>query len=65
MRERVLELLVCWRKRGFALDLGVRIAHGYATIGAIGFEERWDHGASGTVTIWSRDSAARRRRARS
>jgi class 3 adenylate cyclase len=26
------------------------IAHGYATIGAIGFEGRWDYGAIGTVT---------------
>jgi adenylate cyclase len=38
MRERVLELMACWRKRGFALGLGMCIAHGYATIGAIGFE---------------------------
>ena len=38
VRERVLELMVCWRKLGFALGLGMRIAHGYATIGAIGFE---------------------------
>jgi class 3 adenylate cyclase len=32
------------------LDLGVGIAQGYATIGAIGFEGRWDYGAIGTVT---------------
>jgi class 3 adenylate cyclase len=50
MRERVLGLLARWRKRGFELDLGVGIAHGYATIGAIGFEGRWDYGAIGTVT---------------
>ena len=30
--------------------LGVGIAQGYATIGAIGFEARWDYGAIGTVT---------------
>jgi class 3 adenylate cyclase len=30
--------------------LGVGIAQGYATIGAIGFEGRWDYGAIGTVT---------------
>ena len=26
------------------------VAQGYATIGAIGFEGRWDYGAIGTVT---------------
>jgi len=50
MRERVVELIVKWRKRGFDLDFGVGIAQGYATIGAIGFEGRWDYGAIGTVT---------------
>jgi class 3 adenylate cyclase len=50
MRARVMALLTRWRKRGFELDLGVGIAHGYATIGAIGFEGRWDYGAIGTVT---------------
>jgi len=32
------------------LALGVGIAQGYATIGGIGFEGRWDYGAIGTVT---------------
>jgi class 3 adenylate cyclase len=50
MRERVGELAAKWRKRGYALDVGVGIAEGYATIGAIGFEGRWDYGAIGTVT---------------
>ena len=50
MRERVAELIVAWRKRGYELDFGVGIAQGYATIGAIGFEGRWDYGAIGTVT---------------
>jgi class 3 adenylate cyclase len=50
MRERVRELRTGWRKRGHDLDLGVGIAQGYATIGAIGFEGRWDYGAIGTVT---------------
>ena len=39
-----------WRKRGFDLALGIGIAQGYATIGAIGFEGRWDYSAIGTVT---------------
>ena len=50
MRERVEELSRAWRKRGHDLGLGVGIAQGYATIGAIGFEGRWDYGAIGTVT---------------
>jgi adenylate cyclase len=50
MRDRVAGLAVGWRKRGWDLTLGVGIAQGYATIGAIGFEGRLDYGAIGTVT---------------
>jgi class 3 adenylate cyclase len=49
MRDRVKELTVKWRKLGYDLDFGVGIAQGYATIGAIGFEGRWEYGAIGTV----------------
>ena len=49
MRERVKELKVKWRKLGHDLDFGVAIAQGYATIGAIGFEGRWEYGAIGSV----------------
>jgi class 3 adenylate cyclase len=50
MRDRVTGLGAAWRKRGYDLGLGVGVAEGYATIGAIGFEGRWDYGAIGTVT---------------
>src|SRR5215813_10532649 len=50
MRERVRKLSVVWRRRGFDLDFGIGIAQGYATIGTIGFEGRWDYAAIGTVT---------------
>ena len=50
MRERVGELAGAWRKRGHALGFGVGIALGYATLGKIGFEGRFDYGAIGTVT---------------
>ncbi|HMH77164.1 MAG TPA: adenylate/guanylate cyclase domain-containing protein, partial [Candidatus Udaeobacter sp.] len=50
MRDRVQQLDVGWRKRGYDLGLKIGIAQGYATIGAIGFEGRWDYGAIGTVT---------------
>jgi adenylate cyclase len=49
MRERVRDLTVKWRKLGYPLDFGVGIAQGYATIGAIGFEGRWEYGAIGSV----------------
>jgi adenylate cyclase len=39
-----------WRKRGFELALGCGVAQGYATLGAIGFEGRWDYAAIGNVT---------------
>jgi adenylate cyclase len=50
MRENVAELTAKWRKLSYDLDFGVGIAQGYATIGGIGFEGRWDYGAIGTVT---------------
>jgi adenylate cyclase len=50
MRDVVTDLSAAWRKRGWNLGLGVGIAQGYATIGAIGFEGRWDYGAIGAVT---------------
>ena len=49
MRERVKELTLKWRKLGHDLDFGVGIAQGYTTIGAIGFEGRWEYGAIGSV----------------
>jgi class 3 adenylate cyclase len=50
MRARVGELAGVWRKRGHTLGFGVGIALGYATLGKIGFEGRFDYGAIGTVT---------------
>ncbi|HVY07456.1 MAG TPA: response regulator [Burkholderiales bacterium] len=50
MHERLLPITAKWRKRGHDLGLGIGIAQGFATIGAIGFEGRWDYGAIGTVT---------------
>jgi len=50
MREHVSGLVDGWKKRGYRLDLGIGIAKGYATIGTIGFEGRYDYGAIGTVT---------------
>jgi adenylate cyclase len=50
MRAAFLELATDWRRQGFELGFGVGIAQGYATIGRIGFAERMDYTAIGTVT---------------
>ena len=49
-QERFQELNSSWSKRGYELGLGVGIASGYATLGRIGFEGRYDYGVLGTVT---------------
>ncbi|MDM0116558.1 response regulator [Variovorax sp. J22R133] len=50
IRARLGPIAETWLARGFSLGLGIGIAQGFATIGAIGFEGRWDYGAIGTVT---------------
>lgn len=50
MQEDTLKLSARWKKKGYTLGLGIGIAQGYATVGAIGFEGRIDYGAIGTVT---------------
>jgi len=50
MRERGEELAAAWRRRGHQLAFGIGIATGYATLGPIGFEERQEYAAIGSVT---------------
>ena len=50
MQQQMITLAAGWRQRGYDLKLGIGIAMGYATIGAIGFEGRIDYGAIGNVT---------------
>jgi adenylate cyclase len=50
MRDAVGRLLAAWRARGHALGVGTGIAMGYATVGRIGFEGRFDYAAIGRVT---------------
>ena len=50
MQQAFPPLAAEWRKRGFELGLGCGIAQGYATLGQIGFEGRWDYAAIGSVT---------------
>jgi adenylate cyclase len=49
-QKRFVELGQAWRKRGIQLGLGIGIEAGYATLGRIGFEGRYDYGALGPVT---------------
>jgi adenylate cyclase len=49
MRARVSELSASWRRQGHDLGFGVGIAQGYATLGTIGFEGRYDYAAIGPV----------------
>src|SRR5260370_34284217 len=50
MREAVTSLARSWTARGHEIGFGVGIAQGYATLGPIGFEGRFDYTAIGTVT---------------
>ena len=50
MQQRMATLAGGWKRRGYDLRLGVGIAMGFATIGAIGFKGRIDYGAIGNVT---------------
>jgi class 3 adenylate cyclase/CheY-like chemotaxis protein len=50
MQREVARLADGWQRRGYELRMGIGIAMGFATIGAIGFEGRIDYGAIGTVT---------------
>ena len=50
MQQRLKGLEAAWARRGYDLSMGIGIAQGYATIGAIGFEGRRDYGAIGNVT---------------
>jgi adenylate cyclase len=49
VRERTMALSHGWRLNGYDLDVGVGIAEGYATLGRVGFEGRFDYRATGTV----------------
>ena len=50
MRQAIYGLQEEWRKRGAQLGAGIGITTGYATIGAVGFQDRLDYSAIGPVT---------------
>jgi len=49
MCAAIAALAVKWRARGHELGFGIGITHGYATMGRIGFEGRFDYSAIGSV----------------
>jgi class 3 adenylate cyclase len=49
MREVIGTLTEKWRRLGHDIGFGIGIAHGFATLGTIGFEGRFDYAAIGTV----------------
>ena len=49
MRGAVDALAQNWRRHDYQLGFGIGIAHGFATLGQIGFEGRFDYSAIGTV----------------
>jgi adenylate cyclase len=48
-QDRFAALAAVWQKRGVQLAMGIGIAAGYATLGRIGFEGRYDYAALGHV----------------
>jgi class 3 adenylate cyclase/putative methionine-R-sulfoxide reductase with GAF domain len=50
MRVKIGALIENWRRMGHDLGFGIGIAHGFATLGTIGFEGRFDYAAIGTVS---------------
>jgi adenylate cyclase len=50
MRKAIDALTEKWRQLGHEIGFGIGIAHGYATLGTIGFEGRFDYAAIGTVS---------------
>jgi adenylate cyclase len=49
MRDAVAALTPSWKRRGHVLGVGIGMAQGYATLGRIGFEDRFDYTAIGAV----------------
>jgi class 3 adenylate cyclase len=51
IRDRFVDIGEEWRRRGHVLKVGIGIATGYATMGRIGFEGRYDYGGVGNAII--------------
>ena len=49
LREAAAPMIAEWRRMGYDLDWCAGIATGYATIGTVGYEGRWEYAAIGSV----------------
>jgi adenylate cyclase len=59
MRDSFATIAVPWKRKGYDLGLGFGIAVGYATLGRVGYEGRYDYAAIGNVTILASRLSAR------
>ncbi len=50
LRDAFGVLIATWSRLGHEIGFGIGIAHGFATLGTIGFEGRFDYAAIGTVS---------------
>ena len=50
VRDAIGALTQTWSRLGHEIGFGIGIAHGFATLGTIGFEGRFDYAAIGTVS---------------
>ena len=50
VRDALGALTATWSRLGHDIGFGIGIAHGFATLGTIGFEGRFDYAAIGTVS---------------
>ena len=50
MRERMAKVTERWNRLGHGLGFGIGIAYGYATLGEVGFADRYDYAVIGNVT---------------
>jgi class 3 adenylate cyclase len=49
LQEGFVPIAKAWQRLGHEVGLGIGIAQGYATLGVIGSEERWEYAAIGNV----------------
>ena len=50
LRDAIGALTETWSRLGHEIGFGIGTAHGFATLGTIGFEGRFDYAAIGTVS---------------
>ena len=65
MRDAIAALTETWRRWRHDIGFGIGIAHGFATLGTIGFEGRFDYAAIGTVSKSPLGCAMKRRQGKS